>query len=142
MKTFTPTPKDIRRDWYVVNAEDKILGRLATEIARRLHGKHKPEFTPFIDTGDFIVVVNAEKLKVTGKKLEQKKYYRHSGFPGGLKETSLKDMLDRHPERVLLHAVKGMLPRNRMGRALLKKLKVYAGTDHPHGAQQPAVLDI
>ncbi|GAB7082105.1 50S ribosomal protein L13 [Megalodesulfovibrio paquesii] len=142
MKTFTPTPKDIRRDWYVVNAEDKILGRLATEIARRLHGKHKPEFTPFIDTGDFIVVVNAEKLKVTGNKLEQKKYYRHSGFPGGLKETSLKDMLDRHPERVLLHAVKGMLPRNRMGRALLKKLKVYAGPDHPHAAQQPAVLDI
>lgn len=142
MKTFTPTPKDIRRDWYVVNAQDKILGRLATEIARRLHGKHKPEFTPFIDTGDFIVVVNAEKIKVTGKKLDQKKYYRHSGFPGGLKETSLKDMLDRHPERVLLHAVKGMLPRNRMGRALLKKLKVYAGPDHPHGAQQPATLDI
>ena len=142
MKTFTPTPKDIRRDWYVVNAEDKILGRLATEIARRLHGKHKPEFTPFIDTGDFIVVVNAEKITVTGNKLEQKKYYRHSGFPGGLKETSLKDMLDRHPERVILHAVKGMLPRNRMGRALLKKLKVYAGPDHPHGAQQPATLDI
>ncbi|AGW14986.1 50S ribosomal protein L13 [Megalodesulfovibrio gigas] len=142
MKTFTPTPKDIRRDWFVVNAEDKILGRLATEIARRLHGKHKPEFTPFIDTGDFIVVVNAEKIKVTGKKLEQKKYYRHSGFPGGLKETALKDMLDRHPERVILHAVKGMLPRNRMGRALLKKLKVYAGPDHPHAAQQPAVLDI
>lgn len=142
MKTFTPTPKDIRRDWFVVNAQDKILGRLATEIARRLHGKHKPEFTPFIDTGDFIVVVNAEKIKVTGKKLDQKKYYRHSGFPGGLKETSLKDMLDRHPERVLLHAVKGMLPRNRMGRALLKKLKVYAGPDHPHGAQQPATLDI
>lgn len=142
MKTFTPTPKDIRRDWFVVNAQDKILGRLATEIARRLHGKHKPEFTPFIDTGDFIVVVNAEKIKVTGKKLDQKKYYRHSGFPGGLKETALKDMLDRHPERVLLHAVKGMLPRNRMGRALLKKLKVYAGPDHPHGAQQPATLDI
>ncbi|MCA1985847.1 MAG: 50S ribosomal protein L13 [Desulfovibrio sp.] len=142
MKTFTPTPKDIRRNWYVVNAQDKILGRLATEIARRLHGKHKPEFTPFIDTGDFIVVVNAEKIKVTGKKLDQKKYYRHSGFPGGLKETSLKGMLDRHPERVLLHAVKGMLPRNRMGRALLKKLKVYAGPDHPHGAQQPATLDI
>lgn len=142
MKTFTPTPKDISREWFVVDASDKILGRLATEIARRLRGKHKPEFTPFMDTGDFIVVVNAANIKVTGNKLEQKKYYRHSGFPGGLKETSLKDMLVRHPERVIMHAVKGMLPRNRMGHALLKKLKVYSGPDHPHAAQQPKTLGI
>ncbi len=142
MKTFTPTPQDINREWIVVDANEKILGRLATQIANRLRGKHKPEFTPSMDTGDFVVVVNAEKIKVTGAKLDQKKYYRYSGYVGGLKETTLREMLDRHPERVIRAAVKGMLPRNRLGRALLKKLKVYAGPDHPHGAQQPAALDL
>lgn len=142
MKTYTPTPQDINRQWVVVDANEKILGRLATQIANRLRGKHKPEFTPFLDTGDFVVVVNAEKIAVTGAKLDQKKYYRYSGYVGGLKETSLRDMLDRHPERVIRNAVKGMLPRNRLGRALLKKLKVYAGPDHPHAAQQPATLDL
>jgi large subunit ribosomal protein L13 len=142
MKTFTPKPQDIQRDWYVVDAQDKILGRLATSIATRLRGKHKPEFAPHADNGDFVVVVNADKIRVTGNKLVDKKYYRHSGYPGGIKETALKDVLDRHPERVITMAVKGMLPRNRLGRALLKKLKVYAGAEHPHAAQNPQSLDI
>ncbi|MFP4070560.1 MAG: 50S ribosomal protein L13 [Desulfovibrionales bacterium] len=142
MKTITPKLQDIQRNWLVVDAQDKILGRLATEIARRLRGKHKPEFTPHMDTGDFVIVVNADKIRVTGAKMEQKKYYRHTGYPGGIRETSLKDMLDKKPERVVAHAVKGMLPKNSLGRALLKKLKVYAGPDHPHTAQQPQALDI
>ena len=140
MKTFSPTPKDITREWFVVDAEDKILGRLATQIAHRLRGKHKPEFAPHMDNGDFIVVVNCEKIKVTGSKLRQKQYYRHSGYIGGLKTTPLEKMLQNKPEYVLMHAVKGMLPRNTLGRALLKKLKVYVGPDHPHSAQQPQPL--
>jgi large subunit ribosomal protein L13 len=142
MKTFTPKPHDIQRDWLVVDAQDKILGRLASAIATRLRGKHKPEFTPHADNGDFIVVVNAEKIRVTGNKMVEKVYYRHSGYPGGIKETALKDVLAKHPERVITMAVKGMLPRNRLGRALLKKLKVYAGPEHPHAAQQPQPLDV
>ena len=140
MKTFTPTPKDIHHDWYVVDAEDQVLGRLASQIAHRLRGKHKPEFAPHMDNGDFIVVVNCEKVKVTGTKMHDKNYYRHSGWVGGLKATSLKDMLAETPERVLVSAVRGMLPKNKLGRALLKKLKVYAGPEHPHDAQKPQPL--
>ena len=140
MKTFSPTPKDITREWFVVDAEDKILGRLATQIAHRLRGKHKPEFAPHMDNGDFIVVINCEKIRLTGNKLRQKQYYSHSGYIGGLKSTSLEKMLQKKPEHVLMHAVKGMLPRNILGRALLKKLKVYAGPDHPHSAQNPKPL--
>lgn len=142
MKTFTPTLRDIDRAWFVVNAEDKVLGRLATTIATRLRGKHKPEFAPHMDNGDFIVVVNAAKVKVTGNKLDQKVYNRHSGYMGGLKQTKLRTMLQRKPEHVLEHAVKGMLPKNRLGRALLKKLKVYPGAEHPHVAQKPQPLDV
>lgn len=142
MKTFSPKPEDIQRDWFVVDADDKILGRLATQIAHRLRGKHKPEFAPHVDNGDFIVVVNCEKIKVTGNKLADKKYYRHSGYVGGLREITLGKQLEKHPERVLEHAVRGMLPRNRLGRALLKKLKIYSGPSHPHEAQNPKPLDI
>jgi large subunit ribosomal protein L13 len=142
MKTFTPTLQDIDRGWFVVNAENKVLGRLATTIATRLRGKHKPEFAPHMDNGDFIVVVNAAKVKVTGNKLDQKIYNRHSGYMGGLKQTKLRTMLQTRPEHVLEHAVKGMLPKNRLGRALLKKLKIYPGADHPHTAQKPQTLDI
>ncbi len=142
MKTFTPTLQDIDRGWFVVNAENKVLGRLATTIATRLRGKHKPEFAPHMDNGDFIVVVNATKVKVTGNKLDQKIYNRHSGYMGGLKQTKLRTMLQTRPEHVLEHAVKGMLPKNRLGRALLKKLKIYPGADHPHTAQKPQTLDI
>jgi large subunit ribosomal protein L13 len=142
MKTFTPTLQDIDRGWFVVNAENKVLGRLATTIAIRLRGKHKPEFAPHMDNGDFIVVVNAAKVKVTGNKLDQKIYNRHSGYMGGLKQTKLRTMLQTRPEHVLEHAVKGMLPKNRLGRALLKKLKIYPGADHPHTAQKPQTLDI
>ncbi len=142
MKTFSPTPKDINRQWFVVDAEDAVLGRLASEVASRLRGKHKPEFAPHMDNGDFIVVVNAEKIRVTGNKLDKKFYYRHSGYVGGLKETSLRDTLNTHPERAILAAVKGMLPKNRLGRAMLKKLKVYAGPEHPHVAQNPQKLEL
>ena len=140
MKTFSPTPRDITREWFVVDAEDKILGRLAAQIAHRLRGKHKPEFAPHMDNGDFIVVVNCEKIKVTGNKLSQKLYYRHSGYIGGLKAAPLEKVLQKKPEYILMHAVKGMLPRNILGRALLKKLKVYAGPEHPHRAQNPKPL--
>ncbi len=140
MKTFTPTPKDINREWYVVDATDKVLGRLAAQIAHRLRGKHKPEFAPHMDNGDFIIVVNCEKVRVTGNKPAQKMYYRHSGYVGGLKETSLADMLAGKPHLVLMHAVRGMLPKNRLGRAMLKKLRVYAGAQHPHEAQAPKPL--
>ncbi len=142
MKTYTPKPQDIQRDWYIVDADDKILGRLATQIALRLRGKHKPEYTPYVDNGDFIVVVNAAKIKVTGKKMTDKIYKKHTGHMGGLKETPLKDMLAKKPEDVIILAVKGMLPKTRLGRALLKKLKVYAGTEHPHSSQQPKQLEL
>lgn len=140
MRTFTLRPRDIDRKWYVVNAEGQILGRFASQIANRLRGKYKPEFSPHMDNGDYIIVVNCEKIRVTGKKLTEKEYYRHSGWVGGLKETSLGEMLARHPRRVITHAVKGMLPKNRLGRAILKKLKVYVGPDHPHKAQKPELL--
>jgi large subunit ribosomal protein L13 len=142
MKTYSPKASELQHNWYVVDATDKVLGRLATEVAVYLRGKHKPEFAPHMDNGDFVVVVNADKIKVTGNKLTQKKYYRHSGYPGGLKETDLRTLLASKPERVIEHAVKGMLPKNALGRAMFKKLKVYAGPDHPHTAQKPAPLDI
>ncbi len=142
MKTFSPTPKDIDRKWYVVDAQDQVLGRLATQIAHRLRGKHKPEFAPHMDNGDFIIVVNCDKIKVTGTKMDKKMYYRHSGWVGGLKSTTLSDMLAEKPERVLMAAVKGMLPKNRLARHMLKKLKVYAGPEHPHTAQQPQPLTL
>ncbi|GAU07876.1 50S ribosomal protein L13 [Desulfoplanes formicivorans] len=142
MKTYSPKASELQHNWYVVDATDKILGRLATEVAVYLRGKHKPEFAPHMDNGDFVVVVNADKIKVTGHKLTQKKYYRHSGYPGGLKETDLRTLLESKPERVIEHAVKGMLPKNALGRAMFKKLKIYAGPDHPHAAQKPATLDI
>ncbi|GAB6036832.1 50S ribosomal protein L13 [Fundidesulfovibrio butyratiphilus] len=140
MKTFSPSGKDITRDWVVVDASDKVLGRLASMIADRLRGKHKPEFAPHMDMGDFVVVVNVDKVKITGRKLDQKMYYRHSGYIGGLKETVMKDMMASKPGDVLVKAVKGMLPKNRLGRQLIKKLKVYAGEAHPHTAQQPKPL--
>lgn len=142
MKTFSARPQDVRRQWFVVDATDKVLGRLATEIARRLRGKHKPEFTPHVDTGDYIVVVNAEKIRVTGDKAEQKKYFRHTGYPGGIYETNFSTMQARFPTRALEIAVKGMLPKGPLGYAMLKKLKVYAGAEHPHTAQQPAALEV
>jgi len=140
-KTYSAKAEEIERTWYVVDAEGKTLGRLATEVARILRGKHKPIYTPHVDTGDFVIIVNAEKIRVTGKRLDQKMYYRHSGYMGGLKETSLRTMLDKHPERVLQHAVKGMMPKNRLGRQMYKKLKVYAAPDHPHAAQKPLPLE-
>ncbi len=142
MKTYLAPVNEIDRKWYVVDAEDKVLGRLASEIASRLRGKHKPTFSSFIDNGDFIVVTNAEKIRLTGNKLNDKKYYRHTGFVGGIKEINAKELLDKNPTSLVTAAVKGMLPKNKLGRAQLKKLKVYAGKDHPHAAQQPAVLDI
>lgn len=140
MKTFSPTPADINREWFVVDAENQILGRLAAQLAHRLRGKHKPEFAPHMDNGDFIVVINCEKIAVTGKKLANKIYYRHSGYVGGLKETNLEKMLQQKPDQVLISAVRGMLPKNSLGRAMLKKLKVYSGSEHPHAAQQPKTL--
>ena len=142
MKTFSPTPKDINREWFVVDAQEKILGRLASQIAHRLRGKHKPEFAPHMDNGDFIVVVNCEKIKVTCTKLANKKYYRYSGYVGGLKTATLQNVLDKKPEMALMNAVKGMLPKNSLGRAMLKKLKVYAGPAHPHQAQNPKSLNL
>ena len=142
MKTFTATPSTIKREWCVVDATDKTLGRLATELASRLRGKHKPEFTPNMDTGDHMVVINAEKIKVTGNKLEDKMYHRHTGYIGNLKSINLGKLLEQHPERVLQKAVKGMLPRNPLGRAMFRKLHVYAGPEHPHEAQQPTQLEL
>ena len=142
MKTFTATPSTIKREWFVVDATDKTLGRLATELAHRLRGKHKPEFTPHMDTGDHMIVVNAEKIKVTGKKLEDKIYYHHTGYVGHLKSINLGKLLEQHPERVIQKAVKGMLPRNPLGRATFRKLHVYAGAEHPHAAQQPTQLEL
>jgi large subunit ribosomal protein L13 len=140
MRTWTAKTHEIERRWYVVDAEGQTLGRLATRIADTLRGKRKPEYTPHIDTGDFVVVVNAEKIAVTGKKLEQKIYYRHSGYPGGLRERTLREELDRRPTEVLRKAVKGMLPRNRLARQQITKLKIYAGPEHPHVAQNPDPL--
>ena len=142
MKTFSAKPHEVKREWFVVDATDKVLGRLATEIARRLRGKHKAIYTPHVDTGDFIVVVNAEKLRVTGAKATDKIYYRHSGYPGGITATSFKDMQARHPGRAIEKAVKGMLPKGPLGYAMIKKRKVYAGATHPHTAQQPKALEI
>jgi large subunit ribosomal protein L13 len=142
MKTFTAKPAEVRRDWFVVDAEGKTLGRLATEIARRLRGKHKAEYTPHVDTGDYIVVINAEKVRVTGNKASDKNYYRHTGYPGGLRSMSFEKLIDHAPERVLEIAVKGMLPKGPLGRAMHKKMKVYAGAEHPHTAQQPQELNI
>jgi large subunit ribosomal protein L13 len=140
MKTWNAKPAEVQRRWYVVDAEGETLGRLATRVADALRGKGKPEYTPHVDTGDFVVVVNAEKVAVTGKKLEQKLYYRHSGYPGGLRSRTLAVELERRPTEVLRKAVKGMLPRNRLGRAQIRKLKIYAGPEHPHEAQQPQPL--
>ena len=142
MKTFSAKSHEVRRDWFVVDASDKVLGRLAAEIAARLRGKHKPEFTPHVDTGDFIVVVNAAKLRVTGAKATDKKYYRHSGYPGGISETTFGKMQSRFPGRALEKAVKGMLPKGPLGYAMIKKLKVYAEGTHPHTAQQPKLLEV
>ena len=142
MKTFSAKAEQVQRDWYVVDAAEKTLGRLASEIAHRLRGKHKPEYTPHVDTGDYIVVINAEKIQVTGAKTTDKMYHHHTGYPGGLKSISFEKLIDKVPERVIQNAVKGMLPRNPLGRAMFKKLKVYAGDEHPHTAQQPQTLNI
>ena len=142
MKTFAAKSQDVVHGWYLVNAEGKVLGRLAAQIASRLRGKHKPEFTPHVDTGDYIVVVNAAKIRVTGRKAQDKKYYRHTRFPGGLRETNFAKLQVRHPGRALEQAVKGMLPRGPLGYAMLKKLKVYGAATHPHSAQQPQTLEI
>jgi large subunit ribosomal protein L13 len=142
MKTFSAKPAEVRRDWYVVDATNKTLGRLSTEIARRLRGKHKPEYTPHVDTGDYIVVVNAEKIRVTGNKLKDKMYHHHTGYIGNLKSTNLEKLLDEAPERALQYAVKGMLPKGPLGRKMLGKLRVFAGPEHNHAAQQPIPLDV
>lgn len=142
MKTFSAKPETVKRDWYVVDATDKVLGRLATEIARRLRGKHKAEYTPHVDTGDYIVVVNADKVRVTGRKTSDKMYYRHTGYPGGMKSASFQQIIERSPEQAIELAVKGMLPKNPLGRAMFGKLKVYAGAEHKHEAQQPKPLEI
>ncbi len=142
MKTVSTKPADVTRDWYVVDAEGKTLGRMASEIARLLRGKHKPEYTPHVDTGDYIIVVNAEKVRVTGNKARDKMYYRHTGYPGGLRSMSFEKMVAHAPERTVEFAVKGMLPKGPLGRAMYAKLKVYAGTEHPHQAQQPQALTL
>ena len=137
MRTYVPKQNEIEREWLVVDAANQVLGRLATEVASLLRGKHKPQFTPYLDTGDFVVVINAERVRLTGRKHEQKTYHRHTGYPGGLKSETLREMLEKYPERVIKKAVWGMLPKNRLGRKLFRKLKVYAGPEHPHEAQQP-----
>ncbi|MGN7614344.1 50S ribosomal protein L13 [Magnetococcales bacterium HHB-1] len=143
MKTFVATPKDIKRNWFVVDAEDKILGRLASEVAKRLRGKHKPIYSPNLDTGDYIVVVNADKIRLTGNKRENKKFYYHTRYPGGIKSVPIKEELaGKYPERVVQRAIKGMMPKTRMGRKMLLKLKVYSGPEHPHAAQTPVKLEL
>jgi large subunit ribosomal protein L13 len=137
MKTFVPKKNEIERKWWLIDADGKVLGRLATEISILLQGKRNPEFVKFMDSGDFVIVINAEKVKVTGRKLDQKKYYSHSGYPGGIREKNLKELLEKNPEDVLRKAVRGMIPKNKLGRAMYKKLKVYTGPDHPHEAQKP-----
>lgn len=142
MRTYTPKLADVERKWWVVDADGQNLGRLASGIAQRLRGKHRPDFTPHLDLGDHVIVINAGRLAVTGARMADKKYYSHSGYPGGLSETNLAGMMERHPDRVLKLAVKGMLPRNRLGRAMIKKLRVYGGAEHPHAAQKPSILVI
>lgn len=142
MKTFSAKTHEVKRDWYVVDASDKVLGRLATEIARRLRGKHKAEYTPHVDTGDYIVVTNAEKVAVTGRKFKEKMYYHHTGHPGGIKSISFDKLQAKNPVRIIERAVKGMLPKNPLGRDMYRKLKIYVGNDHPHEAQQPKLLEI
>jgi large subunit ribosomal protein L13 len=142
VKTYSAKPYEVERDWFVVDAQDQTLGRLATRVATLLRGKHKPIYTPHVDCGDYVIVVNADKINVTGQKLDQKIYYRHSGYPGGLKQVTLRRRLETHPERVIESAVRGMLPKTRLGRKMFKKLKVYAGPEHPHEAQQPTPLEL
>ena len=142
MKTFSAKAETVKREWFVVDATDKVLGRLSTEIARRLRGKHKPEYTPHVDTGDYIVVINAEKIRVTGNKETDKMYHHHTGYIGSLKSINLAKMREEHPDRIIKHSVKGMLPKNSLGRTMFKKLKVYAGASHEHAAQQPQPLEI
>jgi large subunit ribosomal protein L13 len=142
VKTYTPKESEIQRDWYIVDAEDAVLGRISSQIASILRGKHKPQFTPHLDAGDFVIVINAEKVRVTGAKDQQKLYYRHSRYPGGLRSMTFQEMIDRHPERVIHTAVRGMLPKNALGKRMLKKLRVYSGSEHPHNAQQPTPLEI
>jgi large subunit ribosomal protein L13 len=141
VKTYSAKPYEVERDWFVVDAQDQTLGRLATRVATLLRGKHKPIYTPHVDCGDYVIVVNADKISVTGQKLDQKIYYRHSGYPGGLRQVTLRRRLETHPERVIESAVRGMLPKTRLGRKMFKKLKVYAGPEHPHEAQQPTSLE-
>jgi len=142
VNTYVTKQSDIKRDWYVVDAQGQTLGRLATRIAAVLKGKHKPIYSPSMDTGDYVVVINAKKIVATGRKLDEKLYYRHTGYPGGLRTVNLRDQLDKHPERVISAAVRGMLPHNRLGRAMFKKLKVYAGAEHPHAAHKPKMLEL
>ncbi|MGQ9426162.1 50S ribosomal protein L13 [Gilvimarinus sp. F26214L] len=142
MKTISAKPETVKRDWYVIDAAGKTLGRMAAEIASRLRGKHKPEYTPHVDTGDYIVVINAAQVRVTGNKARDKMYHRHSGYPGGLKSMSFNELVEKAPERTIQSAVKGMLPRGPLGRAMFRKLKIYAGSEHPHAAQQPQELNI
>ncbi len=142
MKTFSAKPAEVKRDWYIIDATGKTLGRMASEIALRLRGKHKPEYTPHVDTGDYIVVVNADKVHVTGKKFTDKVYYKHTGFPGGIRSMTFEKMQERNPEKIISIAVKGMLPKNPLGRAMFRKLKIYAGPEHRHHAQQPQTLDV
>lgn len=142
MKTLSAKPETVKRDWYVVDAAGKTLGRLSTEIARRLRGKHKPEYTPHVDTGDYIVVINAGQVRVTGNKASDKVYYSHTGFPGGIKSINFEKLVDKAPEQIIQKSVKGMLPKGPLGRAMFRKLKIYAGAEHPHAAQQPKELDI
>lgn len=141
-KTYVTKEEDVQREWYVIDASGQTLGRLAARVASVLRGKHKPVYSPSVDAGDFVIVVNAEKVHVTGRKLDQKMYYRHSGYPGGLKESTLRNLLQQHPTRVIEHAVRGMLPKNRLGRQVFRHLKVYAGSEHPHEAQQPKALEL
>lgn len=142
MRTYSPKPADVQRQWYVIDATDVVLGRLASQVARLLRGKHKPIFAPHVDTGDFVIVVNADKVVLTGNKLQQKRAYRHSGYPGGLRSIPYSELMEKRPERVIEKAVKGMLPKNSLGRKMAKKLKVYAGPDHPHQAQKPVPFEI
>jgi large subunit ribosomal protein L13 len=142
IKTYTPKPEDIQREWLVVDAKDQTLGRLATQIANLLHGKHKPMFTPNIDVGDYVIVINCDKVRVTGRKLDQERYYWHTGYPGGLRSRSLRDQMEKYPERVIEAAVRGMLPKNKLGRQMIKKMKVYKGDSHPHAAQKPKVFEL
>jgi len=142
IKTYTPKKDDIQREWFVIDAKDQTLGRLATQVAVLLRGKHKPIYAPHMDVGDFVIIINADKIRVTGNKLDQKVYYRHSGYPGGIKSRTLREQLNRFPDRVIRTAVRGMLPKNSLGRHMIKKLKVYAGDKHPHQAQQPRVYEL